>query len=257
MEGDRDMSNALPQHMVLKCGTDVLIDGCFDQWYFNAIAEQCRESPVPVTVVSSGAVRAGERRLGYGLDTAGFLTHKELAGVGARHLMNLWGEAFAPLGREVVQVWVTPANLGDIRERHRICEAIRTCHRYGLVPIINENDIISAEWRGMDNDSLALIVAGIVHADALLFLTGVGGVYDKDPMEYPDARRYDKIDVAAACRLMRSLDAGERGGMRHKLRMAIQGATMGMRVAISGLQYNAVRRFAIGEPVETMILPVI
>lgn len=257
------MSGNTSEHIILKCGTDVVTDGLCGQSRLDIIAHECIESRTAVTIVSSGAVREGEQQLGYGLDTpeirygpdvTGILTRKELAGVGARHLMNRWGEAFLPLGRQVAQIWVTPANLADSGERSRIGDAIRTCHRYGIVPVVNENDVVSADRRGMDNDVLAVAIANISHADAVLFLTRVGGVYDKDPMRYPDAKRYDAIDMDVAERLIVSLPGTHRtGGMRGKLLAAIHARVMGMRVAISGVQNNTIRRFVAGESVETMI----
>jgi uridylate kinase len=45
-------------------------------------------------------------------------------------------------------------------------------------------------------DTAASLRAAEIEADVLAKATKVDGVYDKDPMQYPDARRYDKISYA-------------------------------------------------------------
>ncbi len=52
----------------------------------------------------------------------------------------------------------------------------------GVVPIVNENDAVATdEIRFGDNDRLAALVAHLLHADALLLLSDVDGLYDGDP----------------------------------------------------------------------------
>lgn len=45
-------------------------------------------------------------------------------------------------------------------------------------------------------DTAASLRAAEIEADVLAKATKVDGVYDKDPMQHPDARRYDKISYA-------------------------------------------------------------
>jgi glutamate 5-kinase len=50
------------------------------------------------------------------------------------------------------------------------------------VPVVNENDTVATtEIRFGDNDRLAALVAHLVHADLLVLLSDVDGVYDGDP----------------------------------------------------------------------------
>ena len=77
-----------------------------------------------------------------------------------------------------------------------------TCTIYGLLelgimPIINENDAVSANQGYQlygnsfsDNDSLASMVAVETDAHVLILLTDVEGVYDRPPTE-PDASLID------------------------------------------------------------------
>ena len=51
-----------------------------------------------------------------------------------------------------------------------------------MVPIVNENDTVAtSEIRFGDNDRLAALVAHLVHADLLLLLSDVDGLYDGNP----------------------------------------------------------------------------
>ena len=52
----------------------------------------------------------------------------------------------------------------------------------GVLPIVNENDTVATtEIRFGDNDRLAALVAHLVHADLLLLLSDVDGLYDANP----------------------------------------------------------------------------
>jgi glutamate 5-kinase len=69
--------------------------------------------------------------------------------------------------------------------------AQRTLYRLlemGAVPVVNENDTVATdEIRFGDNDRLAALVAHLVHADLLVLLSDVDGLYDGDPSR-PGAR---------------------------------------------------------------------
>ena len=50
-----------------------------------------------------------------------------------------------------------------------------------VVPIINENDVISvSELMFTDNDELAGLMASLISADALIILSSVDGILDTD-----------------------------------------------------------------------------
>ncbi len=245
--------------MVVKCGTGVMTGrfGKLDRVMFGDIARQCAEARVSCVIVSSGAVKSGKEVIdGDNGKIGGHLTHKEYAGVGARYLLQRWGDAFMHHGREIAQIWITPMNLMDEGERDRIGQAIHRYLWHGFIPIINENDVVSESWRGMDNDLLAATIAKIIRPDAILFLTAVGGVYEKDPRQDPRARRYDSIDTGTAyeiASLMTGVSPHGKGGMGEKIVQAASCAEMGMVTAIASPAGNSIIRFARGESVGTMI----
>ena len=91
-----------------------------------------------------------------------------------------------------------------------------------------------------ENDQLARMIAELIGADTILFLTSVGGVYETDPGTMADARCYSEIDRATALQIARtasSTSANGRGGIVAKLREAVKCAESGMQTVITGTSF--------------------
>jgi glutamate 5-kinase len=73
----------------------------------------------------------------------------------------------------------------DVTRRSHYRNAYQTFAKLlelGVLPIVNENDTVATtEIRFGDNDRLAALVAHLVHADLLVLLSDVDGLYDGDP----------------------------------------------------------------------------
>jgi glutamate 5-kinase len=68
---------------------------------------------------------------------------------------------------------------GHYRNADRTLQRLLTL---GVIPIVNENDTVAThEIRFGDNDRLAALVAHLVHADALVLLSDVDGLYTARP----------------------------------------------------------------------------
>ena len=108
-------------------------------------------------------------------------------------LVEAYAAAFAAHGLTVGQVLLTADDLhrrGHYRNAQRTMERLLTL---GVVPIVNENDTVAThEIRFGDNDRLAALVAHLVHADALVLLSDVDGLYDDDP-RLPGSTRIDTV----------------------------------------------------------------
>lgn len=262
---------ATAKRLVIKFGTEVLLarDGqikdCLDQCIFTDIARQVvamQDIGVAITIVSSGAIQAGRENTRKLPNNAMNLNKKELAGIGSRHLLNMWGTGFEIFGKEVAQVWVTYANWTDEGERRSILSSIINYHKHRIIPIVNENDVVSdneiklMEKGISENDRLARMVAELINADAILFLTKSGGAYEEDPIINPRARLYAEIDIETAAKIAsisRTASPNGSGGMGAKLHEAALCAQAGMQVAIAGIQPDVICKFAMGEPVGTII----
>ena len=153
----------------------------------DALAAQ-RTAGRQVVLVSSGAIAAGIEPLGLRARPRDLATQQAAASVGQLLLVERYAASFARHGLRVGQVLLTADDL-DRRGHYR--NANRTLERLlalGIAPIVNENDTVAThEIRFGDNDRLAALVAHLVHADALVLLSDVDGLYTGNPRR-PEAR---------------------------------------------------------------------
>ena len=135
-----------------------------------------------VVLVSSGAIATGFPRLGLQRRPRDLATQQAAASVGQGLLLSQYSLAFAEHGITVGQVLLTA---DDMTRRAHYRNAQRTLEKLlemGVVPIVNENDTVATdEIRLGDNDRLAALVSHLVHADALVLLSDVDGLYDGPP----------------------------------------------------------------------------
>jgi glutamate 5-kinase len=154
---------------------------------------------------------------------------------------------------------LTHANWKHAGEYSIIKRNILQYLKHGVVPIINENDVVAEEEirsRKMgigENDRLARMVAEMIKADGVLLLTEVGGVYDRDPSD-KDAKRLRIVgdDFAEKIKVVEN-KSKKLNGMKEKLRSAFECRDLGMRVSIAGLERDVITRFALGKHVGTSV----
>ena len=161
----------MPKRIVVKLGTGVLTSGA-GQLNNELIAGVCNElatlraKGVEVIVVSSGAVGLGMGALGLTRRPKELSKKQACAGIGQSLLMQTWQAAFKTHALTVAQVLLIH---DDLRIRSRclgVHEALKQLIGYGTIPIINENDTVSAaEIKFGDNDTLSAMVASLVGAD--------------------------------------------------------------------------------------------
>lgn len=248
--------------LVVKFGTEVLMsESELDQHLFDQAARQImqlQQEGVHTIIVSSGAIQAGrERIMELGKDLS--LPSKSLAGIGSRPLLNKWSKAFAPL-TEVSQLWLTYRNWQDKGERVGIEREILFLLENLFVPVVNENDVVSDEElrkyeQGIgENDQLARMIAELVGAEAILFLTSIGGVYREDPSANTHTEMLGVLDSSMLEQLNLLGTSGKgTGGMKAKIEEALRCAKQGMRTAIAGLTEDSILRFGKGDCIGTAI----
>ncbi|MGA3007808.1 MAG: glutamate 5-kinase [Opitutaceae bacterium] len=180
----KNSSSAKPKRVVVKLGTGVLTHGVgrLDEPRIASVCAQLaalRACEVEVLVVSSGAVGLGMGALGLERRPAELPRKQACAAVGQSLLMQTWQRGFAPLGLTVAQVLLTHDDL-RARARHLGVKAtLRQLLDYGVVPVINENDTVSAtEIKFGDNDTLSALVASLIEADHLVILSTAPGLID-------------------------------------------------------------------------------
>ncbi len=184
----KNNSGAAPKRVVIKLGTGVITSG-IGELDTARIACVCgeiaalRARGTEVIVVSSGAVGLGMGRLGLDKKPKEIARKQACAAVGQSLLMQTWQAGFAPHGLTVAQVLLTRDDL-TVRSRYLgVKETLRELIAYKTIPVINENDTVSAdEIHAMlkfgDNDTLSAMVASLVGAQFLVILSTAPGLID-------------------------------------------------------------------------------
>ncbi len=209
-----------------------------------------------VVLVSSGAIAAGLAPLGLARRPASLSAQQAAASVGQGLLIHRYTEELARHDIIVGQVLLT---LDDVTRRSHYRNAFQTFAKLlelGVLPIVNENDTVATtEIRFGDNDRLAALVAHLVHADLLVLLSDVDGLYDGDPTRSGAAliptvsSEADLVDVVVTGR---GSSVGT-GGMETKLEAARIATGAGIPVILT----SAHRAFEVlaGDPIGTVFLP--
>ena len=100
-----------------------------------------------------------------------------------------------------------------------------------IIPIINENDTVATdELKFGDNDRLAARVAQGCHADLLILLSDVNGLYDKNPKLNKEATLISKVtDITSKIFKMSTSETNNygSGGMFTKIQAAEIAFTFG------------------------------
>ena len=146
------------------------------------------ERGVEVLLVSSGAIAAGMKKLGFSKRPVSLSAQQAIAAVGQSDLMFFYERVFSQFNKKVAQVLLTKE---DISHRQRYLNArntIFTLLSWKIQPIINENDTVTVdEIKFGDNDNLSALVAKLTESELLINLTNIDGLFDKDPRIHKDA----------------------------------------------------------------------
>ena len=232
-----------PARVVAKVGSSSLRapGGGLDTDLVDSLVDQIAglsAAGVQVVLVSSGAVAAGLAPLGLTSRPADLPTQQAAASVGQGVLVQTYQAGFARHGLACGQVLLTP---GDVVDRVRYLNARHTFDRLldlGAVPVVNENDTVATdELRFGDNDRLAALVASMLHAQLLVLLSDVDGLYPARPVAGESAPApIDRVEDFAALDAQVIGPAGTdvgTGGMASKLEAARIATFSGAHAAIA------------------------
>ncbi|MGJ7921088.1 glutamate 5-kinase [Neobacillus sp. LXY-4] len=229
------------QRVVVKIGSSSLTNakGEIDYEKFTdhiqAIAA-LREDGHEVVLVSSGAVAAGFSRLGYPSRPVTLKGKQAAAAVGQSLLIQSYMEHLGKFNIVPAQILLTRNDFSKKGRYRNAYSTITELLERGILPIINENDTVSVEELTFgDNDMLSALVSGLVHAEHLIILTDINGLYDANPRTNPDAKRFDFLDEVTDEMLGVADGTGSNvgtGGMLSKLIAAKTALSLGVRVFI-------------------------
>lgn len=194
-------------------------------------------SKYKIVIVSSGAVVAGKAIIGDNNDSTNSTIQ---AMVGSAALVIEWQKAFSAHGINVGQILVTHNDISDEIEGNRLRRVIHDAISIGVIPVINENDILSdielAKLKyGGDNDGLASKIAITIGASDLLMLTNVDGLMDKNNYV---VSKVDLSDLESALGLTSGKSDIGRGGMASKIEAAFQAGKTGVLSHIGNASHD-------------------
>jgi len=234
----------------LKARTPVLKSLC-DQISF------IQSKGVDVIVVSSGAIVLGMGELGDRERPKELAALQARAAIGQNALMRVFTDLFKKHKKICAQILLTWDDFDDRARYVNARNTINTILSQGAIPVINENDTISTEEiKFGDNDRLSSLVAGLVHADLLVILSDVEGLYDPRDQEkkiFQEIREITK-DIEGIAGVAKNKNIS-RGGMRAKLE-AVKIATHANIpcVIANGGAENVLTRILEKEPVGTLFV---
>lgn len=215
--------------IVIKIGSNVLSDdkGYVKKGAIDNIVDQIYELikvGKSVVIVSSGAGACGMGTI-HKWSRKGDLHYRQaLCSIGQVELMMAYKESFAKFDIHVGQILLTAEDLEDTERTLRIRNTLFTLVDENVVPIINENDSVSVEEiRIGDNDTLSARVVTLWDADALVMLSNIDGIYDKNPSEFKEAKLIEEIyDIdAVLCKIdTQGTSSFGTGGVQTKIKAA-------------------------------------
>ena len=248
--------------VVVKVGSSTLTgsDGQLDRDYMARLAVQVqrlRDSGHRVVVVTSGAIAAGFESLRFDERPTDVPTLQATAAVGQVLLLDAYREIFATQALTIGQVLVTRHDVGHRQQYVHACQTLERLLDLGVVPVVNENDTTAVEEiRFGDNDYLAALVGMMVHADLVVLLTDIEGLYSADPRVDVAAQLVERVEEVTDEHLARAGGPGSgvgSGGMVTKLEAARALIKAGIPMVIcDGRREDVVADAVAGKPVGTL-----
>lgn len=249
------------KRVVIKLGTGILTTGIgdLDKSCIQSLCSQVkrlRDEGIEVILVSSGAIGLGMGKLSLKQRPKDLTLLQACASLGQTILMNNWQQGFDPYALLVAQILLTRE---DLRAKHRYNAIFHTIERLlakGVIPVVNENDAISAaEIKFGDNDTLSALVAGVTNADQLFILSNIPGLIDfKGTGEV--VPQVDKITPKIEAMAQGTDQTTSVGGMISKLSAAKIAHRFGCGVTIAdGHDHSLFERLLAGEHVGTYFAP--
>lgn len=250
--------------LVGKIGSMALIDKADNMIDYTRVARISRELKPGYIWVSSGATEIGRldfmmrggRELPEGEDAK-----TDYAAQGQTILMQTYRQ-FVDSRYSVRQILVEHHHFNDEVKREHLKNLLLRCKEQNAIPIINYNDAVSQSenrrlelsalskshakvYECVDNDETASLVACLVHAQTLLILTSVDGIYadPRDPStlieEIAGKDSYELVDnIEYYKKFCEGASRKGANGAKAKLEYVKEAAAQGTEVLIANAKYT-------------------
>ena len=153
-----------------------------------------------VILVSSGAIAVGTARLSLPERPKELRMKQAAAAVGQCRIMHIYDKLFSEYNRSVAQILLTGEDVDDPVRAEHLSNTFTSLLEMGVIPVVNENDSVSSAEIETgrhkvlgDNDTLSAIVAKLCHADLLILLSDINGLYEADPHDHPEAKLIHRV----------------------------------------------------------------
>jgi glutamate 5-kinase len=219
------------------------------------------ENGIEVILVSSGAMAAGQKKIGLSKRPDEIPKRQAVAAVGQTGLMMEYEKAFGVYGIKVAQILLTGDDLNATRDRYlNARNTINTLLSWKIIPIVNENDtVVVDEIRFGDNDNLSAMISLLMNADLLINLTDIDGLYTGDPKKHAEAELIFEVETIdekiekIAGDIPGTLGTG---GMLSKVRAASKVTNAGIPMVItSGRETGILETVMTGKKIGTFFVP--
>lgn len=222
---------------VIKAGSQLITEGGIEilkSWARQVLSLRT-QSDVGIIWVTSGAVSTAKTVTSFSKSRTDWtLSERQaLSAVGQPLLMERYKQVFSEFGIQTAQILLTYTDLASREQKKNFQNTIHELLRWGVVPIINENDAVATqELKFGDNDTLSAKVARHTKSHQLIILTNVDGLFDDDPTVNPEAKLVTKLSKVTPELLKKAKKAsGSKdgtGGIFSKLKAAKEAADAGI-----------------------------
>lgn len=228
--------------IVVKIGTNVLTNEkeTLDVAIINSLVDQIiklRKREYNIILVSSGAVGAGKSFYLNIDNNACLLDRQSLAAIGQVELMRHYKSIFAKKNKLCGQLLVTKEDFRDRNHYLNMKSCFETLLENDVVPIVNENDVISHSgfMRFTDNDELAGLIATMMDAERVIILSTVDGLFTGDPNDTKSRLIANVVPSESDLSkyITNKTSSSGTGGMETKVRVASKLASVGIESIIA------------------------
>ena len=259
------------KRIVIKIGTSLITekDGNINSKFISNLSKVCEELiklDYEVVLISSGAVGAGmqliDKEIIDNTNQKQTSVKQVLASLGQPYLMKHYQEIFNKLNIKTSQILLTRKEITEDKSTYlNIKNTIEKLIEFNIIPIINENDVVSTEElegeKFGDNDTLSSFVSNMIDANLLIILSSIEGLFTTDPNLYPQTAKLIKEIKNVGIQDIDSLGGPSTnnlgtGGMDAKLKAIEMASVSGTDVIIaSGKNPENILKISNGEKIGT------
>ena len=247
--------------VIVKVGTNTLVDeaGGVRKGVVRDILTSIQDAAgrgISIVLVTSGAVRLGSISTG---DVN--LNRSTAASIGEPILFRHYASEAEKLHILLAEFLLTRSSLVQRQEFSGLQKTFEDLFARGIIPVVNENDALVADIGGSfgDNDSLASALAIALHAEELVIVSHIDGLFDRDPAKEHGAKLIgivNDVNNELFKFSSRGVSTGGRGGVLSKLKAARLCTAVGIKTCIvNGLVSGNLARILSGEAVGTTFTP--